>query len=69
MQKDAEGGCAGAWQECVHVPPLFLEEAGPNQNSYNFSHVLNAPGFIHFLAKHSSQKQARGPKYCLHTSV
>ena len=62
MQKDAEGGCAGAGQEqlqhfTLNVPPVLSEEAGPNQNSYSFSHGLNALGFIQFLAKPSSQIQ------------
>ena len=53
MQKDEEGGCAGAGQEqlqhfTLNVPPVLLEEAGPNQNSYSFSHGLNALGVLHF---------------------
>ena len=70
MQKDAEGGCAGAGQEQLQHFTLTNEFMyRPNQNSYSFSHGLNALGFIQFLAKHSSQIQGRGTKYLLHTSV
>ena len=70
MQKDAEGGCAGDGQEQLQHFTLTNEFMyRPNQNSYSFSHGLNALGFIQFLAKHSSQVQGRGTKYFLHTSV
>ena len=76
MQKEV--GCVGAGQEQLQHFTLtnefmyhrfFLEEAGRNQNSYSFSHGLNALGFIQLLAKHSSQIQGRGTKYFLHTTV
>ena len=78
MQKDAEGGCAGAGQEQLPHFTLtnefmyhrfYWKKPDPIRIPTIFSHGLDALGFIQFLAKHSSQIQGRGTKYFLHTSV